>query len=336
MDLSELEGSIVRFNDVSKYFKDRKGGIMTAVDSVSLAIGRDQVLALVGESGSGKTTLGRISVGLIEASKGDVFFDGRKIRDYHRTELWKKAQYIHQDPYSALDPYLTIKDILDRPLRYLAEMGDQKERIDTISRFMQAIGLGSVSMNTKLTRLSGGEKQRVLLARSFVMKPKFVAADEPTTMVDFIHRNEILELLRTLKKDFGTSLLLITHDLSIASYLSDYVAIMFRGSVVEYGRREEVLDDPLHPYTQTLFSLTPARLASGEAKVDELIKRQGLSSLTGPAIGCKYANRCRYVFGECSVSHPHLERVSGEHMVACYLDHVANEDGSYHDKSSGS
>jgi oligopeptide/dipeptide ABC transporter ATP-binding protein len=315
--------SIVQFRGVSKYFKDRKGSIVTAVDSVDVAIGRDQVLALVGESGSGKTTLGRISVGLIEASKGEVLFDGKKIHDYKKKELWKKAQYIHQDPYSALDPFLTIKDILDRPLRYLAGTTDQKERTDTISRFTQAIGLGHISTNTKLARLSGGEKQRVLLARAFIMKPMFVAADEPTTMVDFIHRNEILELLQKLRKDLATSMLLITHDLSIAAFLADYVAILFRGSVVEYGRREEVLKEQFHPYTRTLFSLTPAKLASGEAQVAELIRRKVDSSLGGPGRGCKYASRCPFVFSECGAEHPPLERVSGDHLVACYLDHDA-------------
>lgn len=318
--------SIVQFSGVSKFFKDKRGGIVTAIDSVDIAVARDQVLALVGESGSGKTTLGRISVGLIEASKGDVLFDGRDIREYKKKELWRKAQYIHQDPYSALDPYLTIRDELERPLRFLSNMTDRNQREESVSRMMQAIGLAKMSPNTKLSRLSGGEKQRVLVARSFIMTPVFVAADEPTTMVDFIHRNEILGVLQSLRKDLGTSMLLITHDLSVASFLADYVAIMFRGSVVEYGLREEVLRNPLHPYTQTLLSLTPDKLASGEAQVATLIKQKRGPALGGGEKGCKYASRCPYIFGKCTGAHPGLEHVSGEHMVACYLDHgsVAN------------
>ena len=323
MTLHQDTQNIVQFEGVSKYFKDRGGGITTAVDSVDVGVGRDKVLALVGESGSGKTTLGRISVGLIEASKGEVFFDGKRIHDYKRKELWKSAQYIHQDPYSALDPYLSIKDFLDRPLKYLAGMADQKERMDTISSFVEAIGLGHTSVNAKLSRLSGGEKQRVLLARAFILRPKFVAADEPTTMVDFIHRNEILELLKRLRKDIGTSMMLITHDLSIASFLSDYITIMFRGSIVEYGRREEVVGAQLHPYTRTLFSLTPEKLAKGEVEVASLIKQRHGMPLRGPERGCKYASRCPYVFEKCSGRHPLLEHVTGEHWVACYLDHGA-------------
>ena len=316
------KGNIVEFRGVSKFFKDKRGGIVTAVDSVDVTVGQDQVLALVGESGSGKTTLGRISVGLIDPSKGDVIFDGRDIRRYKKADLWKRAQYLHQDPYSALDPYLTIGEVLERPLRFLAGMGDKNRRKESISKMVQAIGLADIPLNTKVSRLSGGEKQRVLLARSFIMTPDFVAADEPTTMVDFIHRNEILALLRKLRERLGTSMLLITHDISVASFLADYVAIMFRGSVVEYGRKFEVLERPLHPYTQTLLALTPDKLASGEIQVTNLIQKKHNLALSGPERGCKYESRCPYAFNKCGESHPPLERVSGEHMVACYLDHA--------------
>jgi oligopeptide/dipeptide ABC transporter ATP-binding protein len=313
--------SIVQFKGVSKYFKDKKGGIMTAVDSVDVAVGRDRVLALVGESGSGKTTLGRISVGLIDASKGEVLFDGRDIRKYKKDDLWKRAQYLHQDPYSALDPYLTIGEVLERPLRFLSKVSDRDQRKERVSTMMQAIGLASMQPSTKVARLSGGEKQRVLLARSFIMTPDFVAADEPTTMVDFIHRNEILALLRNLRKDLGTSMLLITHDISVASFLADHVAIMFRGSIVEYGPRSEVLERPLHPYTQTLLSLTPDKLASGEVRVADLLQKKRDVALVPREKGCKYESRCPYAFSTCRGAHPPLELVSGEHSVACYLDH---------------
>jgi len=317
----EEKGNIVEFRGVSKFFKDKRGGIVTAVDSVDVAVRQDQVLALVGESGSGKTTLGRISVGLIDASKGDVIFDGKDIRRYKKADLWKRAQYLHQDPYSALDPYLTIGEVLERPLRFLTGMGDKNQRTESTTRMMQAIGLADMPVNTKVARLSGGEKQRVLLARSFIMTPDFVAADEPTTMVDFVHRNEILALLRKLREELGTSMLLITHDISVASFLADYVAIMFRGSVVEYGRRSEVLERPLHPYTQTLLALTPDKLASGEVRVRDLVQKKGDLALSGRQRGCKYEGRCTYAFGKCGEAHPPLERVAGEHMVACYLDH---------------
>ena len=170
--------------------------------------------------------------------------------------------------------------------------------------------------------MSGGEKQRVLLARSFIMTPDFVAADEPTTMVDFIHRNEILALLRNLREKLGTSMLLITHDISVASFLADYVAIMFRGSVVEYGRRSEVLEKPLHPYTQTLLALTPDKLASGQVRVTDLLQKKRTLAPGSRERGCKYESRCPYAFAKCSEAHPSLERVSGEHAVACYLGHA--------------
>jgi len=321
VSIAEKGDAIVQFKDVTKYFKGKRGDIVTAVDEVDVSVGRDQVFALVGESGSGKTTLGRISVGLVTESKGEVLFEGKKVRDYKRNELWKMAQYIHQDPYSALDPYLNIKDFLDRPLRFLAGVGDKGKRTETISSFMQAIGLENTPTTSKLARLSGGKKQRLLLARAFILSPKFVAADEPTTMVDFIHRNEILELLKKLRKELKSSVMLITHDLSVAAFMSDYVAIMFRGSIVEYGRREEVLKDQLHPYTKALFSLTPEKLANGDVRVAEIVQRKRDGQTAPLSKGCKYAGRCPYVFDRCRLAHPPLERVRGEHWVACYLDH---------------
>jgi peptide/nickel transport system ATP-binding protein len=312
---------LLKFEDVTKFFRDKKGRIVTAVDSINLRIQENQVLALVGESGSGKTTLGRMSIGLIQASKGEILFDGKKLRSYKRRELWRKVQYIHQDPYSSLDPYLTVKEILDRPLRYLTEMNDERRRLETISTFLEGIGLEHIDMNTRVSRLSGGERQRVLVARAFILTPKYVAADEPTTMVDFIHRNEILELLQKVRKDLGSTMLFITHDLSIASFLADYVAIMFQGSIVEYGRRTELLKEPLHPYTQTLFSVTPERLASGDIPSSF---RQEIPGISSPGNGgCKYARACPFVFDKCQSRHPPLEQVGNDHWVACYL-HIAS------------
>lgn len=313
--VSELE--LINFSEVYKYFRDPGGNFVTAVDGVDLIIQEDEVIALVGESGSGKTTLGRLSVRLIEPSRGKILFEGRELTGIKREELWKKAQYIHQDPFSSLDPYLTVGEVLDRPLKYLLGVGDPKERADTVSGFLSKIGMEHITPTTRINRLSGGERQRILVSRAFIIKPKFVAADEPTTMVDFIHRNEILRLLLELKRESGSSILFITHDLSLASHVADRVVIMHRGKIVEMGSRLDVVQNPLHPYTQALFSVTPDRLLN--QKETPRIVAKPLARYFGPSKqSCKYAPNCPYVFERCRRETPTLIDMGGGHLVSCF------------------
>ena len=314
---------LLSIRNVSKYFRDKRGKLLTAVDCVNLELGHNQVIALVGESGSGKTTLGRLATGLVPASKGEINFGGQPISKYKRNDLWRSAQYIHQDPYSALDPYLTVEEVLERPLKYLAQIQDNRARSATVSSFIQYVGLENISPNTRIQRLSGGERQRVLVARSFILKPKFVVADEPTTMVDFIHRNEIIELLQRLRRENETSILFITHDLSLASYLADFVGIMYRGSIVEYGPASKILEEPLHPYTRALFSVTPDRLAEeGGSRID--FKRSDDEFGIAKESECKYIFACQFVHENCRKYRPLLKSTGSGHEVACFL-HVPPE-----------
>ena len=252
--------AIVEFSSVSKYFRDRGHNIVTALDDVSFRIEKGKILGLVGQSGSGKTTAARISVGLTKASKGTVVVDGMdvdKIKD--RKQLWIKAQYIHQDPYSSLDPYMAVHEVLERPLRFLLNQ-KHSETIEPINQMMDVIGLDHTFLDKRVQELSGGERQRIMIARAFIINPVYAVADEPTTMIDSIHRNSILELLQRLKKDFNTSFLLITHDLSIAAEICDDIAIMQRGKIVEYVIKDSVLLNPREQYTKDLLSATPERL----------------------------------------------------------------------------
>ncbi len=262
MEGSEFLSSptIVEFQSVSKYFRDRNKNIVTAVDDISFSIGKGKILGLVGQSGSGKTTAARISVALTPASKGRVLVDGidvGKIKD--RKQLWVKAQYIHQDPYSSLDPYMSVREVLERPLRFLLNW-KQKELREPIARMMEVIGLDMTFLDKRVQELSGGERQRIMIARAFITNPVYAVADEPTTMIDSIHRNSILELLQRLKTEFNTSFLLITHDLSIAADICDDVAIMQKGRIVEYGSKDNVLGNPKEQYTKDLLSATPEKL----------------------------------------------------------------------------
>lgn len=256
---------VVEFSSVSKYFKDRRNNIVTALDDVSLRIEKGKILGLVGQSGSGKTTAARISVGLTRPSKGTVTVDGMdvaKIKDLK--QLWIRAQYIHQDPYSSLDPYMSVHEVLERPLRFLLN----QRRSDTqepVMRMMDVIGLDRSFLEKRVQELSGGERQRVMIARAFITNPVYAVADEPTTMIDSIHRNSILELLQRLKSEFNTSFLLITHDLSIAADICDDLAIMQKGKIVEYGKKDSVLNNPREQYTKDLLSATPEKLVEASS-----------------------------------------------------------------------
>jgi ABC-type glutathione transport system ATPase component len=254
--------TVLELNQVSKYFKDRRGRIFTAVEDVNLKIGKGEILGLVGESGSGKTTVGRITVGLTRASKGQVMLDGADVeKTKNMKDVWRKAQYIHQDPYASLDPYMTVHEVLERPLNFLMDI-KREERSKRVNAILDVIGLGEGYREKRIQALSGGERQRVLIARAFMSSPIYVVADEPTSMIDFVHRNSVLELLRKLRSDFSTSFLLITHDLSVAADLCDSIAIMHNAKVVEYGRKEEVLNNPKESYTKALLEATPDNLVS--------------------------------------------------------------------------
>ncbi len=263
--MSTSSSPVVDFQSVSKYFRDRSNNIVTAVDDVSLSIGKGKVLGLVGQSGSGKTTVARISVALTKPSKGRVLVDGEdvaKIKD--RKSLWIKAQYIHQDPYSSLDPYMSVRDVLERPLKFLLHW-NQQQLGEPIMRMMNVIGLDVSFLQKRVQELSGGERQRIMIARAFITDPIYAVADEPTTMIDSVHRNSLLELLLRLKKEFNTSFLLITHDLSIAADLCDDVAIMQQGKIVEYGPKDSVLSNPREQYTKDLLSATPEKLVDASS-----------------------------------------------------------------------
>lgn len=308
--------SVLEFRHVSQYFKDKNGSIVTAAEDVSLSIKHGEVLALVGESGSGKTTLGRLSVGLGKPSKGEILLDGQNIQKYKKSELRKRAQYIHQDPYSALDPYLSVKEVLERPLIYVRGVKSGSEREEMMFQILDAMGLEDYILGKSVRELSGGQKQRILLARAFVIQPSYVVADEPTTMVDFVRRSEIMTLLSNLKKNYGMSILLITHDVSVASTLSDRMAIMYRGEIMETGDTAEIMRNPQHPYTLALLSVTPENLMKQGAGALNL-KRANVK-IPANFEGCRYSFLCPYVFDRCRNEHPTLVEIGGEHKVACY------------------
>lgn len=308
---------VIEFRNVSQYFHDKNGRIITAAEDVNLTIKYGEVMALVGESGSGKTTLGRLSVGLGSPSKGEILLNGQNLAKFTKKELRGKAQYIHQDPYSALDPYLSVRELLERPLIYVRGIHDSQKREEIMSNMLEGMGLESSYLSKSVRELSGGQKQRILVARTFVIEPEYVVADEPTTMVDFVRRNEIMTLLSTLKNKMGTAVLLITHDVSVASNLSDDIAVMYKGEIVEYGKTAEVMKNPLHPYTLALLSVTPEKLMKQEGSLIA-VARKGNIAIPSKYEGCKYSFVCQFAFDRCKAERPELVQVSPDHKVACF------------------
>ena len=308
---------LLNTKDVTKYFRGKQGGVNEAVFKVSLELRKGETAGLVGESGSGKTTFGRMAVGLVSPSKGKIMVAGSLIDKMKDKEKFKQAQYIHQDPYGSLDPYSTVGAILERPLRFLLGMNNREELRQRASEMLRLCGLNDGYYDKTIQELSGGEKQRVLIARAFIVNPRLVVEDEPTTMIDFVHRDEVLNLIVNLKDRLGLSVLLITHDVSLATKVSQQLFIMYRGRIVESGPTGEVVGNPLHPYTKLLMSVSPESLVKDPEKVHEFMPKAGMSSRV-VRNACMYSLNCPFAFATCRQKEPELREENG-HKVACFL-----------------
>jgi peptide/nickel transport system ATP-binding protein len=256
---------LIRLEDVKMHFPVQRGLFRTtevkAVDGVSLSIERGETLALVGESGSGKTTVGRLTLRLLKPTAGRVFFDGKEITDLDERRLKtfrKQMQAVFQDPYSSIDPFMNLYQIVEEPL-LIHRIGDEKERREHVYKTLEEVRMTPPQdVGEKYPHMmSGGQRQRVGIARSLVLDPKYIMADEPVSMIDASSRIEILRLMKRLQEAHRIAFLYITHDIATAKYFSDRVAVMFRGRIVESGPSKKVIDNPLHPYTKQLIASVP-------------------------------------------------------------------------------
>lgn len=293
---------------------------LKAVDDVSFKIRRGETLGLVGESGCGKTTLGRTILQLYKPTSGEIIFNGKPVKGKAALkEFRKKATIVFQDPYSSLDPRMTVSDIISEPLEIHKIYKTKTEREKRVAELMEAVGLSKEHASRYVHAFSGGQRQRIGIARALASSPEFIMCDEPVSALDVSIQAQILNTFQDLQKQFGLTYLFVAHNLLVVKHISDRIAVMYLGHIVELANSQELYDNPLHPYTISLLSSIP----EPDPKKARANKRQILegdipSPLKAPS-GCPFRTRCPKATPECANKLPELREVSKEHFVACRL-----------------
>ena len=293
--------------------------VVKGVDDINLTIHKGETLGLVGESGCGKSTLGRTILNLIPKTSGQIFYEGQDIGAYDKKQMWemrKKMQIIFQDPYSSLNPRMTVYDLVSAPLEVYG-IGSAKERREMVISILHDVGLDQQYLNRFPHEFSGGQRQRIGIARALILNPEFVVCDEAVSALDVSVRAQVLNLMKKMQEKRGLTYLFISHDLSVVRHVSDRVAVMYLGSVVEVAEKRELYGHPLHPYTKALLSAIP--IPDANRKRQRIILEGDVPSAYNPPAGCKFHTRCPYATDRCRQEVPALKDVGGGHMAACHL-----------------
>jgi len=321
------EVPVLDVRGLRKWYEIRGGviphvvGNVKAVDDVSFSIARNEVLGLAGESGCGKTTIGRSVLRLLELTAGEVIFKGTDITRLDPRELRafrRKAQIIFQDPYSSLDPRMSIEQIVGEPLQVQGLFPNRRERRERIVSLLDSVSLSGDFLVRQPRELSGGQRQRVGIARALAVEPEFIVADEPVASLDVSIQAQIVNLLEDLREKLGLALLFISHDIAVMEHLSDRIAIVYLGRIMEIGPKRSVYDAPKHPYTEALLSAVPDPDPS--ARRQRIVLEGDIPSPANPPSGCVFRTRCRYAKAECAETIPELRPVGTDHYKACIRD----------------
>jgi oligopeptide/dipeptide ABC transporter ATP-binding protein len=311
---------LIQLEEIKKYFPWKKHKYVKAVDSVSLSINKRDIFGLVGESGSGKTTLGRMMIHLIDPTSGSIFYKGEEITRIKKIdkELRRNMQIVFQDPYSSLHPRKKIKDIIGSGLRTHNLVKSEGELITKIEQFLNLVGMGEEHLYRYPHELSGGQRQRIAIARALILNPEFVVLDEPTSSLDVSVQAEILNLLKKLREEFDLTYIFITHDLYLARIITEKIAIMYLGKIMEHGDTESIFKNPLHPYTKALFSVIPK--LDPQKRTEKIVLKGEIPSPVDPPLGCRFHTRCAKKIGEiCEKISPPLKEIEEKHFVSCHL-----------------
>ena len=321
--------ALIRAEDLVKFFPVKKGlsesmlrrrsSQVHAVDGVSFSVNQRETLAVVGESGSGKTTLGLATLRLIDPTSGRISFEGEDISHASEKQLRKirkHMQIVFQDPSSSLDPHMTVEGSVAEPLTG-ADGETRRRKKELVAAALRDVGLSEKGMSHLPHQFSGGQRQRIAIARAIIQRPKFIVLDEPTSSLDASVQSQILLLLLKLQKEYDLSYMLITHNISVANYLADRIAVMYLGKMVEVASAKELLERPLHPYTQMLVSSVLQPEAASRLKKVEV--RGEIPSPIDPPGGCRYYGRCPYAKEMCSKEDPEFREASPAHFVMCHF-----------------
>ncbi len=316
-DLLEVR-NLRKYYEVTTGLLSKRAGYIKAVDGVSFNIAEREILGMVGESGCGKSTLGRTILRLEEPTAGEILYKGTDISKLDKAklrELRKEVQIILQDPDASLDPRMTVGDSICEPL-IVHNVGNEKERTQRIAALMEQVGLEARQADQYPHEFSGGQKQRIGIARALAINPKLIVADEPVSALDVSIQAQILNLMMDIQEKFGLAYLFIAHDLSVIRHMAHRVAVMYLGKIVELTSKQELFENPLHPYTEALLSAAP----SFKSKHKKRIPLQGdVPSPLNPPLGCHFHPRCHRVMPICSQQEPNLVEISPGHLTSCHL-----------------
>lgn len=316
---------LLEVKSLTKHFTSKPGlfskeKVVRAVDGVNLTVYPGETVSIVGESGCGKSTTGRCILRLIEPTDGEIWFDGKNIRDFNQTELRKarrNMQLVFQDPFASLNPRKSVGQILEDPL-IVHGIGTAAERRKQVEEIIEIVGLTKQHLNRFPHEFSGGQRQRIGIARALILRPKLIIADEPVSALDVSIQAQILNLMQDLQKEFKLTYLFISHDLSVVRHISDRVAVMYLGKVVEVADKKSLYENPTHPYTQALLSAVP--VPNPHHTAQRIILEGDMPSPANPPTGCTFHPRCRHCMDICKTTAPPVKEQSAGHWVSCHLE----------------
>lgn len=322
---------IIETVGLKTYFSGKKSLLqrspktVKAVDDISLKIYEGETLGVVGESGCGKSTLGRTILRLVKRTDGKILFEGQDISNLsgeQMRQMRRKLQMVFQDPYASLNPRMTVLELIRSPLDAFG-IGTMDERLEKVRKVIRTVGISEEQLYRYPHEFSGGQRQRIVIARALILNPRFIVCDEPVSALDVSIRSQVLNLIKAIQKEYNLTYLFISHDLSVVRYISDRIAVMYLGQIVELAAKKDLYERPLHPYTQVLLSAIP--IPDTEVRREKIILTGDVPSPLSPPSGCRFHTRCPVAMECCRTQAPELQEIEPGHLVRCHLHEQKRE-----------